>query len=113
MEVKMKTKIKNKSNFILCLGEDPRIKVLDFLITFQMFDYPLTEIARKSHVSYNSLKSFFPYFIKTKMICKTRRVGKSDYYKLNTDDEFIKKLLQIDWDLTKPLTNSNNNLNNQ
>lgn len=97
----MRTKTKNKSNFILCMGENPRLKVLDFLITFQLFDYPLTEIAKKSHVSYNSLKLFFPVFIRTGMVCKTRRVRKSDYYKLNINNDFIKRLLKIDWDLTK------------
>jgi len=97
----MKTKIKNKSNFLLCLGENPRLKVLDFLITFQMFDYPLTAIAKKSHVSYNSLKSFFPNFIRLGIVSKIRRVGKSDYFKLNTNNDFVKKLLMIDWDLIK------------
>jgi len=74
---------------------------LDFLIGFNFFDYPLTEIARNSNVSYNSLKSFFDNFVKSGIVIKTRRIGKSDYYKLNTDNLFVKNIIRLDWMLTK------------
>ena len=32
---------------------------------------------------------------------KTRRVGKSDMYKLNTDNPAIKQLIKLDWNLIK------------
>jgi predicted transcriptional regulator len=96
----MKTK-ENKSFFLMQFGDTPQLRVLDFLITFHFFDYPMTEIARESNVSYNSIKIFFPQFIKSGIICKTRRVGKSDYYKLNMENEFVKNLVKLDWMLTK------------
>ncbi|MGC9309698.1 MAG: hypothetical protein ACP5D2_03330 [Candidatus Nanoarchaeia archaeon] len=34
-------------------------EVLDFLITLQSFDYPLTEIAKNSGVSYSTLQTFW------------------------------------------------------
>jgi len=82
-------------------GDTPQLRVLDFLIGFHFFDYPLTEIARESNVSYNSIKVFFPYFIKSGIVCKTRKIGKSDYYKLNMENEFVKNLIKLDWLLTK------------
>lgn len=82
-------------------GDTPQLRVLDFLIGFHFFDYPLTEIARSSNVSYNSLKSFFDSFVKSGIVIKTRKVGKSDYYKLNTDNSFVKNLMKLDWNLTK------------
>ena len=82
-------------------GDTPQLRVLDFLITFHFFDYPMTEIARESNVSYNSIKVFFPEFIKSGIICKTRKVGKSDYYKLNMNNDFVKNLVKLDWMLTK------------
>ena len=82
-------------------GDTPQLRVLDFLISFNFFDYPLTEIARNSNVSYNSLKSFFNDFVKSGIVIKTRKVGKSDYYKLNTDNLFVKNLIKLDWNLTK------------
>ena len=91
----------NKSFFLMQFGDTPKLRVLDFLITFHFFDYPMTEIARESNVSYNSIKVFFEQFIKSGIICKTRKVGKSEYYKLNMENEFVKNLVKLDWMLTK------------
>ena len=91
----------NKSFFLMQFGDTPQLRVIDFLISFHFFDYPLTEIARNSNVSYNSLKSFFESFIASGIVVKTRKVGKSDYYKLNTDNFFVKNLMKLDWELTK------------
>ena len=77
------------------------MKVLDFLITFQLFDYPLTEIARNSEVSYSTLQTFWNKLEKNKIVIKTRRVGKSDLYKLNTNNPAIKQLIRLDWNLIK------------
>ena len=82
-------------------GDTPQLRVLDFLIGFHFFDYPLTEIAKNSNVSYNSLKSFFDDFIKSGIVIKTRKIGKSDYYKLNIENTFIKNLIKLDWMLVK------------
>jgi predicted transcriptional regulator len=91
----------NKSFFLMQFGDTPQLRVLDFLIGFHFFDYPLTEIARGANVSYNSLKAIFPTFIKSGIVVKTRRIGKSDYYKLNTNNPFVQNLLKLDWSLTK------------
>lgn len=91
----------NKSFFLMQFGDTPQLRVLDFLIDNHFFDYPLTEIAKESNISYNSLKMFFDYFISQGILIKTRKIGKSDYYKLNMDNEFIKNLIKLDWMLTK------------
>ncbi|MDO8467355.1 MAG: hypothetical protein Q7S56_00190 [Nanoarchaeota archaeon] len=95
----MKVK-ENKSFFLMQFGDTPQLRVLDFLIDNHFFDFPLTEIARGSNVSYNSLKSFFENFIKSEIVIKTRRIGKSDYFKLNLDNQFVKDLIKLDWSLT-------------
>jgi hypothetical protein len=91
----------NKSFFLMQFGDTPQLRVLDFLIGFHFFDYPLTEIAKNSNVSYNSLKVFFDNFIESGIVIKTRKIGKSDYYKLNLDNLFVKNLIKLDWNLTK------------
>lgn len=82
-------------------GDTPQLRVLDFLIGFRFFDYPMTEIAKNSNVSYNSLKAFFPYFVESGIIVKTRKMGKSDLYKLNTENSFVSNLIKLDWIMTK------------
>ena len=100
MNNNMKVK-ENKSLFLQSFGDTPQLRVLDFLIDNHFFDFPMTEIAKGSNVSYNSLKVFFPYFIQSGIVCKTRKIGKSDYFKLNLDNQFVKNLIKLDWSLTK------------
>lgn len=93
--------MENETIFIEVFGNNPVIKVLDFLITFQLFDYPLTEIAKNSEVSYSTLQTFWDNLIRNKIVIKTRRVGKSDMYKLNTKNPAVMQLIKLDWNLIK------------
>ena len=57
-------KKENKSFFLMQFGDTPQLRVIDFLIGNHFFDFPITEIARESNVSYNSIVNFFGDFIK-------------------------------------------------
>ena len=90
----------NKSIFLEIFGDTPKLRVMDFLIDNHMFDYPVTEIAKGANVSYNSLVIFFSDWVKKQIVVQTRKVGKSDYYKLNLENDFVKNLIKLDWILT-------------
>jgi len=90
----------NDSIFVEVFGGSPVIRILDFLITFQLFDYPLTEIAKNSGVSYSTLQTIWHKLEKNNIVIKTRRVGKSNLYKLNTNNPAIKELIKLNWKLT-------------
>ena len=94
-------KKENKSIFLECFGDTPQLRVFDFFIGNYFFDFPITEIARESNVSYNSLKVFLPKLVETEIIVKTRKIGKSDYYKLNMENVFVKNLIKLSWMLVK------------
>ena len=96
-----KNNLNNITAFVEIFGSNPIIKVLDFLITFADFDYPLTEIAKKSGVGYSSMQSFWDKLIRNNIVVKTRRVGKSDLFKLNTNNPAVKQLIKLDWNLTR------------
>ena len=93
--------MKNETVFVEIFGSNPIMKVLDFLITFQLFDYPLTEIAKNSEVSYSTLQTFWEKLERNNIVIKTRRVGKSNLYKLNTNTPAVKQLLKLDWNFIK------------
>ncbi len=93
--------MENETIFVEVFGNNPIIKVLDFLITFQLFDYPLTEIAKNSGVSYSTLQTFWEKLERNNIVIKTRRVGKSDLYKLNTKNPAVKQLIKLDWNLIR------------
>jgi len=93
--------LENDSVFVEVFGSNPVIKVLDFLITFADYDYPMTEVAKNSGVSYSTLQTFWYKLEKNNIVVKTRRVGKSDLYKLNVNNPAVKDLIRLDWKLTK------------
>lgn len=93
--------MENESVFLEVFGENPVMRVIDFLITYQLFDYPLTEIAKNSGVSYSTLQNFWDKLERNCIVIKTRRVGKSDLYKLNTKNPAVKQLVKLDWNLVK------------
>jgi predicted transcriptional regulator len=93
--------MENETIFIEIFGNNPIMKVLDFLITFQLFDYPLTEIAKNSGVSYSTLQTFWDKLVKNKIVVKTRRIGKSDLFKLNIKNPAVIQLIKLDWNLVK------------
>jgi hypothetical protein len=94
-------KKQDKSLFLEYFGDTPQLRIFDFFISNYFFDYPLTEISRESNISYNSLKTLLPGLIKANILMKTRKVGKSDYYKLNTQNEFVKNLIKLNWKIVK------------
>lgn len=94
-------KEENKSAFMEYFGDTPKIRFLDFLIGNHFFDFNMTDMAKEAGISYNSLKEFFDEFLKKGIIIKTRRVGKSDMYQFNLDNEVAKNLLKFAWFLTK------------
>lgn len=93
--------MRNESVFIEVFGSNPIMKVLDFLITFQAFDYPMTEIAKNSEVSYSTLQTLWVNLVRNNIVIKTRRIGKSDLYKLNIQNPAVQQLIKLDWNLVK------------
>lgn len=82
-------------------GETPPVESFGFSYRQSFFDYPITEIVRGSNVSYNSLKVFFNHFLNSGIIIKTRKIGKSDYYKMNLENPFVKNFIRLNWNLIK------------
>jgi len=77
------------------IGDSPTTRLLEFLIEGRFFDYTLTELAEKAGVSWRTLHRIFPYFIKAKIVKKTREVGRAKLYTLNQENPGVKKLIEL------------------
>jgi len=88
------------SVFIEFFGDYPLIRVLDFLIENEGFDYTKREIAKHANVSWNTLETFWNKLVKAKVVVPTRKIGKSQLYKLNTENPVVQKLIELDKKLT-------------
>ena len=72
------------------------IRVLDYLLTERDLDFSITDIARNARIGRSTLYRIWDSLIKNKIITPTRVIGKAKLYKLNKDNDKIKKLMEID-----------------
>jgi len=96
MKQQLKTKHDEQTHLVKSLGNYPLIRVVDFLITFQEFDYNPTEIAKNSNVSFVTFQEFWPRLVEQGIVKKTRNVGNATMYKLDKANIVVKKLLELD-----------------
>ena len=90
-----------KTVFLEIFGDSPILKVLDFLVINEDFDYSMTDIANLSGVGYSTLKLFWGTLENNNIIKHTRIVGKAKMYKLNFDNIVVKKFRDFYWETTK------------
>ena len=92
-----------KSSFVKLFGDYPAIRVIDFLLTFREFDYPLTEIAENAGVAWSTIHSFFPELVQLGVVKETRQIGRARLYKLNVESPIAKELMVLDHKLIHEL----------
>ncbi|MBU2100211.1 hypothetical protein KKB11_03190, partial [Candidatus Micrarchaeota archaeon] len=92
---------KDKSLFVEFFGDYPIIRVLDFLIENDVFDYSRKDICRNADVSWNTLETFWNSLEERNIVDYTRKVGKASLYKLNTKSPIVEKLIELDNKLMK------------
>jgi DNA-binding IclR family transcriptional regulator len=93
-----------KSFFIEVFGDYPLIRVIDFLLTFREFDYPLTETAENSSVGWSTIHSFWHRLVEMGIVIQTRQVGRAKLYKLNIKNPVVQELVRLDNMITKHFT---------
>ena len=90
-----------KSGFVKLFGDNPTVRVIDFLITFREFDYPLTEISENAGVAWSTIHTIFPKLVELGVVKQTRKIGRAILYKLNTDNSVVKELIVLDHSLIR------------
>lgn len=93
--------METKTAFLEIFGDSPVLKVFDFLIVNEDFDYSMTDIAEYSGVGYSTLKLFWHKLEVHKVVKQIRIVGKAKMYKLNFDNPLVKKFRDFYWETTK------------
>src|SRR3989344_4362848 len=88
-----------KSIFLKKQGENPKNKILDFLITHSDLDYTLKEISKYSEAGYSSVKVLVKKLANDGWITPTRKISKIVLYKLNVNNAEVKKLFDFYWEV--------------
>ena len=99
--------MENKTAFLETFGDSPILRVLDFLVVNEDFDYSMTDIASLSGIGYSTLKLFWNRLEKQKIITQTRTVGKAKMYKLDLSNPVVKKFRDFYWETTKQKVHEN------
>jgi len=78
-------------------GDSPRVRLLDFLADHVDFDYTLTLMHHFSGVSRPTLYPLVDALESERILVRTREVGGSRFYRLNTTNPKVVAMLQMDF----------------
>ncbi|PKK85252.1 MAG: hypothetical protein CVT48_06290 [Thermoplasmata archaeon HGW-Thermoplasmata-1] len=92
--------------FTWIFGENPFVKVLDFMTDHLDYDYSVSDIAEYSEVSRPSVYRVLPALLEKGIIAKTREVGNSTMYKLDTGNSVVRQMLKFDFELSRLIAES-------
>lgn len=96
-----KSKISEKTLFVKFLGDSPKIRILDMLITGRELDYSISDIAEQSGIGRATFYRMMDELLKNKIIMLTRKFGNIQLYKINLKNEFVKELVKLYDHITK------------
>ena len=93
--------MEEKTAFLQIFGDSPVLRVLDFLVVHEEFDYSMSDIAKLAGVGYSTLKLFWPKLENEKVVTPMRSVGKAKMYKLNSESQSVQQFKKLYWTVTK------------
>ena len=86
--------MKEESIFLDHVGDNPRMRILQYLIEGRDFDYTLTDLLNAG-VSWGTLNSLVPKLFELGIVVKTRKIGRATLYKINQDNMVAKQLIGL------------------
>ncbi len=83
--------------FLKFLGRDNSIiRVIDFLLDNEAFDYSKTDIAKGAGISRTTLLKIWKTLEDFGIVIETRKVGRAKMYKLNKNNPIVQKFIELD-----------------
>jgi hypothetical protein len=83
-------------------------QILDFFLDHKEFDYSPTEVAQKSGLSFRTVFREIPNLEKNQLIYHSRKIGKTNMYRLNTDLHATLLLEKFVLEMSQLIRNSQN-----
>ncbi len=81
--------------FKKALGDSPKIRVLEFLIEGRELDYSISDIAEGAEIGRTTLFRIWEDLVTSKIVIPTRQIGNAKLFKLNIENLFVKKLVEV------------------
>lgn len=86
--------MKEESIFLQHIGDNPRMRILQFLIEGRDFDYTMTDMINAG-VSWGTLNTLVPQLAELGIIIKTRKIGRATLYKINRQNQTASQLIAL------------------
>ena len=94
-----------QSILIEFFGDNPLIRIVDYLIEKRPFDTTKEEIIRKTGISRMSLFKYWKKIENFGVVKKTREIGRASLFVLNDENPIVQKLLVLEGELIKRTMN--------
>jgi len=78
------------------LGNHPIIRIIDFLIENRLFDYSKKQIAENAGIGKVTLFKYWERLEEIEIVKVSRKFGKTKLYKLNEENEVVKRLIELE-----------------
>jgi len=91
--------------FRQALGDNPKIRVLEFLIEGRDLDYSISDIAEGAEIGRTTLFRVFDDLVKSGIIVPTRQIGNAKLFRINRSSPFVKKMIEIFDEIIMPKRN--------
>jgi DNA-binding transcriptional ArsR family regulator len=83
-----------ESIFLEHVGDNPRMRTLQYFIEGRDFDYTLTDLLNAG-VSWGTLNTLVPKLLELGIVIKTRKIGRATLYKINQKNIAVKQLVEL------------------
>jgi len=85
----------SKTRFIKVVGDNPKMRVLEFLIEGRELDYSISDIAEGAEIGRTTLFRIWKDLENLKIVKHTRNIGNAKLYKLDTENPIVKKFIDL------------------
>jgi hypothetical protein len=89
----------DKSVLLECLGESPEIRIMDFLIENQIFDYSKKQIIEGTGLARATFFAHWENIEKFRVVKVSRKFGKAKLFQLDKENPIVIQLLKLEWEL--------------
>jgi len=88
--------MEEKSLLLEYFGENPMLRIIDFLLDNRLFDYSKKQIVEGAGIGKATFYKYWDRLEKKGIVKVTRSFGKTKLYKLNEQNPVVKKIMEIE-----------------
>ena len=93
--------MREKSLLLQFQGDNPILRIIDFMLENKGLDLTKSDIVKGANVSRAALFKYWKEIERFGLVKETRRFGKTKLYILNSENKIVKRLMDLELELIK------------